>query len=387
MQLTSRQQRLEHISCIHGAVRLTRSHNQMQLVDKQNDASLALAHFLQNCLQTLLKFSPVFGARHQRAHIQRKDLLLLQSFRHIPADDPLGKPFHNCRLTDAGFSDQHRIVLRLAGQDPDHIANLRIPSDDRVQLLFSGALHQIVTVFIQCVIGRFRIVTGHPLIAPDRGQCLKKTVSRNAAFFQQRLHRRAGIVQKGQKQMLHRDIFISHPLCLILRTDQRPVQILADIGLPAGHLHPFVQSLLYSLFKESSIYVHLCDKSGDQALLLHQKAVQQVLLLNLLISVFQSSLFQIIHCLDGFLRKFLKIHMTSCFSSAWPSQSSASGKISVRIRVPGSFPALFRPLLYFACSILNITPVISHVNSRVLIFLNFYRSGILHIILYFPNKL
>ena len=49
----------------------------MKLIDKENDLSLALLYLIQNRLQTFLKLAAVFRTRHQRAHIQGKQLLIL----------------------------------------------------------------------------------------------------------------------------------------------------------------------------------------------------------------------------------------------------------------------------------------------------------------------
>ena len=104
----------------------------MKLVDKQDNLSLALFDLLEDSFQPLLKLSSVLGSGHKGAHIQGKQLLVLQSLRHIAADDPLGQSFHHGRLSDAGLTDQHRIVLRLSRQDADYIPDLAVPADHRV---------------------------------------------------------------------------------------------------------------------------------------------------------------------------------------------------------------------------------------------------------------
>ena len=77
VQLASCQHGFEHVSGVHAALRLACAHNGMQLVDEQNDLPVAVLHILQHRLQTLLKFAPVLGSCHQRAHVQGKNLLIL----------------------------------------------------------------------------------------------------------------------------------------------------------------------------------------------------------------------------------------------------------------------------------------------------------------------
>ena len=166
----------------------------MQLIDKEDDLPFALFNFLQNSLQPFLELAPVLGSRHQRAHIQRKQLLILQSLGNIPADDPLCQSFYHRRLADARFSDQHRIILCLSGKDPDHVPDLRVPADDRIQLLIPGPVHKIHAVFIQSIIRRLRVIADHPLIAADGGQRLKEFIPVDPISPKQLLHRPVGLL-------------------------------------------------------------------------------------------------------------------------------------------------------------------------------------------------
>ena len=77
----------------------------MQLIDEQQNPTLGLFDFVQNGLQPLLEFATVLGAGHQRAHIQGKYLLVLQTLRYIAPHDTLCQTLHNGGLADAGFTD------------------------------------------------------------------------------------------------------------------------------------------------------------------------------------------------------------------------------------------------------------------------------------------
>ena len=188
VQLASGQHRLEHIAGVHGAVRLACAHDGMELIDEQNDPAIAVLHFLQDRFQTFLELAPVLRAGHQRAHIKGEDSLLFQALRHIAADDPLRQSFHHCGLADARFADEDRVVLRLTGKDADHIADLLIAADDRIELLIPGALHQILSVFIQRIVSRFRIVTGHPLVPAHRRKRVQESLAADAELPEELLH-------------------------------------------------------------------------------------------------------------------------------------------------------------------------------------------------------
>ena len=188
MQLASCQHGLQHISRIHGALGLSGSHDGVKLIDEQNDLPFALLYFLQYGFQTLLKLAPVLRACHQGTHIQGEKFLVLQSFGNIAPDNSLRQAFHHGCFTYAGFTNQDRVVLGLSGKNPHHVPNLAVTADDRVQLLVSGPLHQVVAVLVQRVVGRFRVVADHPLVSSDRRQSLKETLPGNTIHFKQVLH-------------------------------------------------------------------------------------------------------------------------------------------------------------------------------------------------------
>ena len=165
MQFTSGKHRLKHISCIHRTVCFTCSYNRMKFINEKNDLSVTVFHFFKNCFQTFLEFTTILRSCYQCSHIQRKDCLIFQSFRYISADDSLCKSFYNRSFTYTRFTDQHRVILCLTGQDTNHITNLFITSDDRIQFLISCFLNKILTVFIQCIISCFRIVRSNSLIS------------------------------------------------------------------------------------------------------------------------------------------------------------------------------------------------------------------------------
>ena len=148
VQFTSRQHRLQQVACIHCAVRFACTDNRMQLIDKQNNLSLALLDLVKHRFQSLFELAAVLRARHQSAHIQGKQFLVLQALRDIAAHDTLCQSFDNGCLTDARFTNQNRVVFRLSGENHNHVTDLTVTTDDRIELLISRTFHQIVTVFI-----------------------------------------------------------------------------------------------------------------------------------------------------------------------------------------------------------------------------------------------
>ena len=77
VQLAPGQHGLQQIARIHATFGLSGAHDGVQLIDEQQDLAIGLLYFVENGFEPLLEFAPVFGAGHQRAHIQGEDALIL----------------------------------------------------------------------------------------------------------------------------------------------------------------------------------------------------------------------------------------------------------------------------------------------------------------------
>src|SRR5688572_12583641 len=165
VQLPARQHRLQHVRRVHRPLRSTGADHGVQLVDKQHDLAGGVDHFLQHRLQPVLELAAVLRAGDERAHVERHDLLVLQAFRDVAADNALGKAFDDGGLADAGFTDQDRIVLGAARQDLDDAAHFFVAADHRIELALARELGEIAAVLLQRFVLAFRILIGHALAA------------------------------------------------------------------------------------------------------------------------------------------------------------------------------------------------------------------------------
>ncbi len=111
MQFAAGQHGLEQIGCVHRSFRRARSHDRMQLIDEEQDLPLCRLHLFEHRLQSFFELAAKLCAGHQRSHVEGDDPLLLQSFRYVSFDDARGEPFDNGGFPDAGFADEHGIVL------------------------------------------------------------------------------------------------------------------------------------------------------------------------------------------------------------------------------------------------------------------------------------
>ena len=285
----------------------------MQLVDEQDDLAVAALDGVEHGLEPLLKLAPELCAGDERAHIQREELPVLQVFRHIAPDDPLGQALGDGRFAYARLADEDGVVFGLAAEDADHIADLVVPADDGIQLLGPGPLHQILTVFLQNIIGLLRVVGGDAGVAPNGLQRLQKAALGDLKGLKQPLQAVLRLLQQAQHDMLHGDEVVLHLGGLLFRGVQRLIQRLRDIyfiRLPgrSGDLgqraHRAGQGGGEAVHRDA----HPVDQLTDEAVLLLQQRQQQMGLADLLVAVVHG---KALGRLDGFhalLGETIEIH-------------------------------------------------------------------------------
>ena len=313
VQLAAGQHGLEQVAGIHGTVGLAGTHDGVQLINEEDDLALALLDLVQHALQAFLELAAVLGTGHQSAHVQAEHDAVLQVFGHVTAHDPLGKALGDGSLADAGLTDQAGVVLGLTGQDADHVADLLITADDRVQLLLAGQIHQILTVFLQGVVGVLGVVRGHALVAAHGGKLLQKLVLGDAKGTEQFGGVLGRLIQQAEEHMLHADVLVLHGLGFTGGGAQDLVGGLRDIDLvrvAAGAGHPGQGRQLFGngSGKAAGIHVQLLEQLRDQALLLRSKGVQQMFRLQSVVLVLHSQLLGCLQSFQSFLSILIGIH-------------------------------------------------------------------------------
>ncbi|KIT81875.1 hypothetical protein QT20_00095, partial [Staphylococcus aureus] len=143
---------LEQIARIHRALGLPRADQLMHLVDEQDDVAFAGLYFVEHALQPLLELATIFRARDQAAHVERHQRAVLEVVGHVAIGDAQRQPFGDGGLADAGFADQHRIVLGAPGKDLDRAADLLVAADHRIELAVLRRLGQVARELLERVI-------------------------------------------------------------------------------------------------------------------------------------------------------------------------------------------------------------------------------------------
>ena len=100
-QFASCQGRFQDVGGIHGTFASAGTHQRVDLVDEEDDASIALGHLVDDTLETLLKFTFVFGASHKCTHVEAVELLVLEVLGHVASHDTFGQSFHDGGLARA----------------------------------------------------------------------------------------------------------------------------------------------------------------------------------------------------------------------------------------------------------------------------------------------
>ena len=139
VQLASGQHGLEQVARIHGAVGFARAHDGVQFVDEQDDLVPRSCSPRSARPSAAPQTRPGTWRPPSGSPCPGKRCVLSRRFvGHVPPDNPLGQPFGDGGFAHAGLADEHRVVFGFAGQDPDHVADLIVPSDNRDPAFCSG---------------------------------------------------------------------------------------------------------------------------------------------------------------------------------------------------------------------------------------------------------
>ena len=110
----------------------------MGLVDEQDDGLGTGLGFVDHRLQAVFEFALHARAGLKQAEIERAYSHVPQRRRHVARRQAQGKAFNHRCLAHARFAREDRIVLATARQDVDHLPDLEIAAQDRIDLACPG---------------------------------------------------------------------------------------------------------------------------------------------------------------------------------------------------------------------------------------------------------
>ena len=164
---------------------------------------------VEDGLEPFLELAAVLRAGDHRAEVERDDGLVAQAFRHIAVDDALGQALHDRGLADAGFADQHRVVLGATREHLNDAANLVVPPDNRVEFALAGLGRQVGGVLLECLVGGLRLGTGDAGAAAYLDEAVAQRL-RGGAVAGQQLGDVGVAGGQPHYQMLGRDVLVVH---------------------------------------------------------------------------------------------------------------------------------------------------------------------------------
>ena len=159
-QFTTCKCRFEDVSCIHGTLATAGTNKSVDLVDEQDDATVALGNLVDDTLKSLLELTFIFRTCDKCAHVERVELLVLKVLGHIATNDTTGQSLNDSRLTSTRLTYKNRVVLSAAGENLQYATDLVITTDDWVELALTSHLNKILGELLKTlvvVVGTLRL--------------------------------------------------------------------------------------------------------------------------------------------------------------------------------------------------------------------------------------
>src|SRR3546814_5789193 len=92
----------------------------------------------------------------RRTHVEREQAAILQTVGDVAIGDARREPLGDRGLADAGFADQHRVVLGPAREDLHRAADFLVAADHGVELALARYLGEVAGEFLERLIANLR---------------------------------------------------------------------------------------------------------------------------------------------------------------------------------------------------------------------------------------
>ena len=121
----------------------------MCLVDEENDGRGRGAYFFDQPLEPVFELALDAGAGLQQGEIEGPQAHVAQDRWHLTLHDAHGEALDNGGLPDARFADEDRVVLPSPRENVHDLADLKVPSQDRVERPLPRPLGEVEGVLIE----------------------------------------------------------------------------------------------------------------------------------------------------------------------------------------------------------------------------------------------
>ena len=155
LNLAAREGRLQDGGGVDGALGRARANDGVDLIDEEDVVGVVL-ELGDDLLHALPELATVLGARHERSHIERPDLLATKDVGHVAGRDELCQPLYDGRLANAWVAQDERVVLLPARKHLHDALDLAVAVEHRVELAGLGELGEVATVLLEhgAIVGR-----------------------------------------------------------------------------------------------------------------------------------------------------------------------------------------------------------------------------------------
>ena len=310
VQLAAREHRLQHVGGVHRPFGGAGADDGVELVDEEDDLAGRVGDFLQHRLEPFLELAAVLRARDQRAHVEADDPLRLEPFGHVLPHDALREPFDDGGLADARLADEHRVVLGAARQHLDHAADLLVAADHRIELALARQFGEVAAVALERLVGALGILARDALRPAHGGHRLQHRVLGDPALLEQ--PRGGGLAPFGhdrQEQVFRADVLVLQPFGFLLRGVRDGAQAGRERRLRAAvRARLPVQLLAHRRGQRRRVRIHLAHDLRHDAFALFDERQEEVLRLNLRISLALGKSLRPDDGLLGLLCVFVDIH-------------------------------------------------------------------------------
>ena len=255
LELAASQHGFEDAGGVDGPLSGAGTDEGVDLVNEQHDVAPGL-DLLEHLLQAFLKVTAVPRAGHQRAQIERVDLLVAQGLGDITANDGLAETLDDSGLADTRFADQYRVVLGAAAEHGHDALDLADTTDHRVEPVLACRLGEVATELVEHLrtgllrpgLGGARhrrllaLITGQQLDdggthPPEVGPELQEHLGGHSLAFP----------HQSEQDVLGADVVVVHLQGLAQREFQHALGTRREGDVPGRHLLPLAHDLNHLL--------------------------------------------------------------------------------------------------------------------------------------------
>ena len=275
----------------------------MELVDEEDDLSLGARDLFEEGLQAVLEFAAILRAGDHGAEVHGDDALVLEGFGHVAVDDAAGEAFDDGGLADAGFADEHGVVLRAAGEHLHDAADLVVAADDGIDLPLAGKGGEVFAVFLQGLELVLGILVGDALVAADFRKRFEHGVAFETELLEDFLKRGTALGHQAEEQVFGADEVVFELLGIVLGGIEGVLQFVAEVdvrGTRALDAWAAVEFLVEGRLDLGGLGSKASENLRDDAFLLRGEGGEEVLAVDLLVGKLLRHLLRLLHGFLGF---------------------------------------------------------------------------------------